>query len=119
MQNFLGQYIGIHANESNKVKLELNGLKHVFVSHKYSKDSRSITWHLKYRAALTLFCSCYHAPILFPFFRSKKLFGFSISLILINLASILERADENLLPAVYKEVSAAFDVGPTDLGYLT
>uniref|UniRef100_A0A804M640 Uncharacterized protein n=1 Tax=Zea mays TaxID=4577 RepID=A0A804M640_MAIZE len=48
--------------------------------------------------------------------RSKKIFGLSISLVLINLASILERADENLLPAVYKEVSAAFDAGPTDLG---
>jgi MFS family permease len=47
------------------------------------------------------------------------IYGFSISLILINLASIMERADENLLPAVYKEVSAAFDAGPTDLGYLT
>ena len=47
------------------------------------------------------------------------MFGFSISLILINLVSILERADENLLPAVYKEVSAAFNAGPTDLGYLT
>jgi MFS family permease len=46
-------------------------------------------------------------------------FGFSVSLILINLASIMERADENLLPAVYKEVSAAFNAGPTDLGYLT
>lgn len=54
-----------------------------------------------------------------PCFRSKKIFGLSISLVLINLASILERADENLLPAVYKEVSAAFDAGPTDLGYLT
>ncbi|XP_051177538.1 uncharacterized protein [Lolium perenne] len=52
--------------------------------------------------------------------RAKKMiYGFSISLILINLASIMERADENLLPAVYKEVSAAFDAGPTDLGYLT
>uniref|UniRef100_A0A453M6Z9 Major facilitator superfamily (MFS) profile domain-containing protein n=1 Tax=Aegilops tauschii subsp. strangulata TaxID=200361 RepID=A0A453M6Z9_AEGTS len=49
----------------------------------------------------------------------KMIYGFSISLILINLASIMERADENLLPAVYKEVSAAFDAGPTDLGYLT
>ncbi|VAI23840.1 unnamed protein product [Triticum turgidum subsp. durum] len=36
--------------------------------------------------------------------RGKKMiYGFSISLILINLASIMERADENLLPAVYKE----------------
>ncbi|KAG2632825.1 hypothetical protein PVAP13_2NG126900 [Panicum virgatum] len=51
--------------------------------------------------------------------RTKKILGFSVSLILINLASIMERADENLLPAVYKEVSAAFNAGPTDLGYLT
>lgn len=35
------------------------------------------------------------------------------------MAAIMERADENLLPSVYKEVSAAFDAGPTDLGYLT
>lgn len=31
----------------------------------------------------------------------------------------MERADENLLPAVYKEVSEAFSAGPSDLGYLT
>ncbi|GAU16589.1 hypothetical protein TSUD_233410 [Trifolium subterraneum] len=31
----------------------------------------------------------------------------------------MERADENLLPAVYKEVSEAFNAGPSDLGYLT
>lgn len=31
----------------------------------------------------------------------------------------MERADENLLPSVYKEVSEAFSVGPSDLGYLT
>lgn len=43
----------------------------------------------------------------------------SLSLILINMASIMERADENLLPSVYKEVSEAFGAGPTDLGYLT
>ena len=35
------------------------------------------------------------------------------------MASILEKADENLLPAVYKEVSEAFNAGPTELGYLT
>lgn len=45
--------------------------------------------------------------------------GVSISLILINLAAIMERADENLLPSVYKEVSEAFNAGPSDLGYLT
>lgn len=31
----------------------------------------------------------------------------------------MERADENLLPAVYKEVSETFSAGPSDLGYLT
>ena len=35
------------------------------------------------------------------------------------MAAILERADENLLPSVYREVSETFNVGPTDLGYLT
>lgn len=35
------------------------------------------------------------------------------------MAAIMERADENLLPAVYKEVSEAFSAGPSDLGYLT
>lgn len=45
--------------------------------------------------------------------------GVSISLILINLAAIMERADENLLPSVYKEVSEAFNAGPSDLGYLS
>ncbi|XVF15703.1 hypothetical protein REPUB_Repub09cG0178400 [Reevesia pubescens] len=31
----------------------------------------------------------------------------------------MERADENPLPSVYKEVSEAFNAGPSDLGYLT
>lgn len=35
------------------------------------------------------------------------------------MAAIMERADENLLPAVYKEVSEAFTAGPSDLGFLT
>lgn len=35
------------------------------------------------------------------------------------MASIMERADENLLPSVYKEVSESFNIGPADLGYLT
>ncbi|KAG6478839.1 putative glycerol-3-phosphate transporter 2 isoform X1 [Zingiber officinale] len=51
--------------------------------------------------------------------KSRRIFGFSVSLILINLASIMERADESLLPAVYKEVSQAFNAGPIELGYLT
>lgn len=51
--------------------------------------------------------------------KTRKIFGFSLSIILINLAAIMERADENLLPSVYKEVSEAFSAGPSDLGYLT
>ncbi|MQL88850.1 hypothetical protein Taro_021416 [Colocasia esculenta] len=51
--------------------------------------------------------------------KTMKVFGVSISLILINMAAVMERADENLLPSVYKEVSETFKAGPTDLGYLT
>ncbi|XP_031736341.1 protein spinster isoform X2 [Cucumis sativus] len=51
--------------------------------------------------------------------RNRKIYGVSISLILINLAAIMERADENLLPSVYKEVSETFNASPSDLGYLT
>nr|GLL39258.1 uncharacterized protein LOC109151204 [Ipomoea trifida]GMD49956.1 protein spinster-like [Ipomoea batatas] len=51
--------------------------------------------------------------------KVRKLFGISLSILIINLAAIMERADENLLPAVYKEVSEAFTAGPSDLGYLT
>ncbi|XP_060194128.1 uncharacterized protein LOC132623398 isoform X2 [Lycium barbarum] len=51
--------------------------------------------------------------------RSRTIFGISLSLLIINMAAIMERADENLLPAVYKEVSETFKAGPSDLGYLT
>ncbi|KAL1354769.1 hypothetical protein HN51_006827 [Arachis hypogaea] len=51
--------------------------------------------------------------------KTTQIFGVSLSLILINLAAIMEKADENLLPSVYKEVSEAFNAGPSDLGYLT
>lgn len=51
--------------------------------------------------------------------KIRRFFGISLSLIIINLAAIMERADENLLPSVYKEVSEAFNAGPSDLGYLT
>lgn len=51
--------------------------------------------------------------------KGRKILGVSLSIFLINMAAIMERADENLLPAVYKEVSEAFNAGPSDLGYLT
>ncbi|KAM0880385.1 hypothetical protein ACQ4PT_033623 [Festuca glaucescens] len=41
------------------------------------------------------------------------------TLVLVNLASIMERADEALLPAVYKEVGAALHATPMGLGALT
>eukprot|EP00249_Psilotum_nudum_P020925 c27903_g1_i2 orf=1788-2504(-) len=51
--------------------------------------------------------------------RKRVIWGIPISLILINLAAIMERADESLLPAVYKEIGEAFSASPSDLGYLT
>ncbi|KAJ4811284.1 Major facilitator superfamily protein [Rhynchospora pubera] len=41
------------------------------------------------------------------------------TLVLVNLASIMERADEALLPTVYKEVGEAIHATPTGLGSLT
>ncbi|KAL5705295.1 hypothetical protein ACHQM5_023620 [Ranunculus cassubicifolius] len=43
----------------------------------------------------------------------------TLTLVLVNLAGIMERADESLLPGVYKEVGAALHAGPTSLGSLT
>ncbi|KAJ4843559.1 hypothetical protein Tsubulata_007978, partial [Turnera subulata] len=42
-----------------------------------------------------------------------------LTLVLVNLAAIMERADESLLPGVYKEVGAALHTDPTGLGSLT
>lgn len=38
---------------------------------------------------------------------------------LINIASILEKADEQILPALYSRIGASFDATPTQLGYIT
>ncbi|KNA16716.1 hypothetical protein SOVF_086540 [Spinacia oleracea] len=43
----------------------------------------------------------------------------TVTLLLVNIAGILERADESLLPGVYKEVGAALNIDPTGLGSLT
>ncbi|KAJ0024947.1 hypothetical protein Pint_08329 [Pistacia integerrima] len=43
----------------------------------------------------------------------------TLNLVLVNLAGIMERADESLLPGVYKEVGAALHTDPTGLGSLT
>ncbi|KAM7523728.1 hypothetical protein LguiA_013630 [Lonicera macranthoides] len=42
-----------------------------------------------------------------------------LTLILVNLAAIMGRADEFPLPGVYKEVGLALHVDPTALGSLT
>lgn len=43
----------------------------------------------------------------------------TMTLVLVNLAGIMERADESLLPGVYKEVGEALHTDPTGLGSLT
>lgn len=43
----------------------------------------------------------------------------TLTLVLVNLASIMQRADESLLPGVYKEVGAELNADPTALGSLT
>ncbi|KAL2633928.1 hypothetical protein R1flu_005407 [Riccia fluitans] len=42
-----------------------------------------------------------------------------VTLLLVNCAALLERADESLLPAVYDEVGRAFKISPSQLGSLT
>ncbi|TMW84801.1 hypothetical protein EJD97_024359 [Solanum chilense] len=42
-----------------------------------------------------------------------------LTLLLVNLGGIMERADESLLPGVYKEVGKALHTDPTGLGSLT
>ncbi|KAG7987497.1 hypothetical protein I3843_03G137100 [Carya illinoinensis] len=43
----------------------------------------------------------------------------TMTLVLVNLASITESADEKLVPAVYKELGAALHTDPTGLGTLS
>ncbi|XVF17229.1 hypothetical protein REPUB_Repub10bG0101700 [Reevesia pubescens] len=43
----------------------------------------------------------------------------ALTLVLVNLASIMQRADESLLPGVYKEVGETLHTDPTGLGSLT
>ncbi|XP_027331748.1 uncharacterized protein LOC113847084 isoform X1 [Abrus precatorius] len=45
--------------------------------------------------------------------------GETVTLVLVNLAGIMEKADESLLPGVYKEVGLALHTDPTGLGSLT
>jgi hypothetical protein len=51
--------------------------------------------------------------------ETLKMKSETLTLVLVNLAGIMERADESLLPGVYKEVGAALHTDPTGLGSLT
>ncbi|KAL6554845.1 hypothetical protein OROGR_006103 [Orobanche gracilis] len=52
--------------------------------------------------------------------KIKEMMGSeTATLVLVNLAGIMERADESLLPGVYKEVGAALHADPMRLGSLT
>lgn len=51
--------------------------------------------------------------------KKVKMKSETLTLILVNLAGIMERADESLLPGVYKEVGEALHTDPTGLGSLT
>ncbi|KAF3656174.1 putative protein spinster-like [Capsicum annuum] len=49
----------------------------------------------------------------------KNLRSNTLTLVLVNIAGIMEKADETLLPAVYKEVGEDLHTDPTGLGSLT
>nr|GMD54995.1 Sugar transporter/spinster transmembrane protein [Ipomoea batatas]GMD56307.1 Sugar transporter/spinster transmembrane protein [Ipomoea batatas] len=51
--------------------------------------------------------------------KLKEMRSESLTLVLVNFSGIMERADESLLPGVYKEVGAALHTDPTGLGSLT
>lgn len=42
-----------------------------------------------------------------------------LTTILLNFTSVMERMDEQILPAVYSEIGSAFNATPLQLGYLT
>ena len=43
----------------------------------------------------------------------------SLTLLLVNVAAVVERADESILPAVVLYVGRSFSCGPKELGMLT
>ncbi|XP_075083848.1 uncharacterized protein LOC107819958 [Nicotiana tabacum] len=51
--------------------------------------------------------------------KLKNLRSDTLTLVLVNIAGIMERADESLLPGVYKEVGKDLHTDPTGLGSLT
>ncbi|KAK4353098.1 hypothetical protein RND71_028616 [Anisodus tanguticus] len=51
--------------------------------------------------------------------KFKNLKSDKLTLVLVNIAGIMEKADESLLPGVYKEVGKDLHTDPTGLGSLT
>ncbi|KAK8587639.1 hypothetical protein V6N12_022124 [Hibiscus sabdariffa] len=54
-----------------------------------------------------------------PLFQKERMKSETLTLVLVNLAGIMERADQTVLPGVYKEIGAALHTDPTGLGSLT
>ncbi|KAG2323435.1 hypothetical protein Bca52824_016648 [Brassica carinata] len=52
-------------------------------------------------------------------YRTGKLYGISLSLILINLATLMQRADEKLIPSIAKDMKDEFNATLYDIGYLS
>lgn len=50
-----------------------------------------------------------------PWWRSPKV----RTSVMVNLAGIMERSDEQILPSLYRYVGASFDATPSELGYIT
>ncbi|AEC06783.1 Major facilitator superfamily protein [Arabidopsis thaliana] len=51
--------------------------------------------------------------------KSGTIYGISISLIIINLATMMQRADEKLIPSTAKELKEAFHAKLSDIGLLS
>ncbi|ESQ50584.1 hypothetical protein EUTSA_v10023180mg [Eutrema salsugineum] len=51
--------------------------------------------------------------------KTGTIYGISISLIIINLATMMQRADEKLIPSTAKELKEAFDANLSSIGLLS
>ncbi|KAL1215982.1 putative sphingolipid transporter spinster-like protein [Cardamine amara subsp. amara] len=51
--------------------------------------------------------------------KTGTIYGISISLIIINLATMMQRADEKLIPSTAKELKEAFHANLADIGFLS
>ncbi|XP_018438811.1 putative glycerol-3-phosphate transporter 5 [Raphanus sativus] len=51
--------------------------------------------------------------------KTGTIYGISISIIIVNLATIMQRADEKLIPSTAKELKEAFHANLSDIGFLS